>query len=115
MRILLLSLLVLNMANATNTWYNWQTTVSNLPNWLAITLDYKFPFWYGTGYHSGDGPYYTTQIFKAMTSNDHYEEYGLIANLTFETSILIDIGASGSEAYELKTTFETEFLAFNIR
>lgn len=50
-----------------------------------------------------------------MNSNDHYEEYGFTANLTFEASILIDLGSSGSEAYELKITFETDVFAFNIR
>lgn len=102
MKVLIFAIMILGMANATNTWYNWKTTLANTPNWLGITLSYKFPLWYGTTYHSGDGPYYSKKLFTDITKDDHYEEYGLLANSSFSAYVLFDLGTTGSEAYEVK-------------
>jgi hypothetical protein len=113
MKALIFSLLLISMANAANTWYNWKTTIAGTPNWLVITPSYKFPLWYGTTYHSGEGPYYSKNLFTSMTKADHYEEYGFLVNNTFAAAINFDIGTTGSEVYSYKLGINIDLLTLN--
>jgi hypothetical protein len=113
MKALICTAMILGLANATNTWYNWKTTVAGLPNWLAISVSYKFPLWYGTTYHSGEGPYYSKNLFTSIDKNMHYEELGFLVNSSFAATIQFDIGTPLSEIYEYKFKANAELLTIN--
>jgi len=53
---------------------------------FAVYIPWSIPFWYGTFYYSGVGPYheydaYLDQnylpLYEDLTSSMHFEEYGL--------------------------------------
>lgn len=52
-----------------------------------------------TTYNAGEGPYYDTDragtpIYPALTTEEHYEEYGFEAKLYADATLTIGIGST---------------------
>ena len=64
----------------------WTSGNINLPFSSVLTVTVNTNLDYSTTYRAGEGPYYDKDkngnpIYNALTSNEHYEEYGFEGHL----------------------------------
>jgi hypothetical protein len=95
-------------------WYSGSSALvgGGAGDMFNILFNYDVPMYVTTTYYSGNGPYYSSDIFTGIDSSDHYEEYGVLYSLSADASLDFVIGDStdGSAYYYFSIAANADIL-----